>query len=262
MQWQDKVIWVTGASSGLGLQLATDLAKRGNHVIASGRNRQAILALQQRFPNLVECLDFDATQAAHWESVPGRLKQLTDSLDAIFMVAGVCEYIDTIPTNLSVYRRVFEVNFFAAVQTVHCALPLLRASEWQSAKRWSPCIIGIGSLSAHLPLTRAEAYGASKAAFEYWLHSLRIDLQPENIAVSVVSPGFVDTPLTQKNDFAMPFLLTAEEASARILKKTEQLPYFYAFPKRLWCLIRLMASCKVVWYRWLAAKLRKNSHLL
>jgi short-subunit dehydrogenase len=95
----------------------------------------------------------------------------------------------------------------------------------------------VASQVTNAPFAKAEAYGASKAALQYFFNSLRIDLAPENIDVSVVNPGFVDTPLTRKNDFDMPFLMDVDDAAQRIIKQLSSRPRSYSFPKRLQALL-------------------------
>ena len=105
-------------------------------------------------------------------------------------------------------------------------LPLLQKSDQGT--------LAIVSSLAHLfPFTKAEAYGASKAALSYFADSLRVDLTDLGITVSLIEPGFVDTPLTQKNDFKMPFLLQVDDAAARIRKGLQAQQQRIRFPKRL-----------------------------
>jgi NAD(P)-dependent dehydrogenase (short-subunit alcohol dehydrogenase family) len=93
----------------------------------------------------------------------------------------------------------------------------------------------------YLPLPRAEAYGASKAGMRYLLEALRIDLAGEDIAVTVVSPGFVDTPLTQKNDFAMPMRWPVDKAARQIAERLDKRPYEIAFPGPFIAILLLLA---------------------
>ena len=109
--------------------------------------------------------------------------------------------------------------------SIEGVLPPLRRSS-------DPHLVGIGSSAAYVPLPRAEAYGSSKAAIAYLMDTLRITLRPEGIMVSLVAPGFVKTPLTDRNDFPMPSILTVEQASEAIMRGiTKKQPEIH-FPKR------------------------------
>jgi short-subunit dehydrogenase len=96
-----------------------------------------------------------------------------------------------------------------------------------------PKLAIVSSLAHYFPFTRAEAYGASKAALSYFTDSLRVDIAGSGIQVTLVEPGFIDTPLTQANDFSMPFMLTAEDAASRIANAIHKGALRYRFPKRL-----------------------------
>ncbi|GLS27978.1 SDR family NAD(P)-dependent oxidoreductase [Marinibactrum halimedae] len=254
-QCRGNIIWLTGASSGIGLQLAKDLVAEGNFVILSGRNKAPMEVLRQEFPNCIHIIDFDLSDTNAWQDVTLQLKEVTDSIDILIMAAGVCEYVNDCRPATDLYRRVFEINFFAAVKTVEVALGFLTRAQNRGY------IVGVGSLSAQVGFSRAQAYGASKAAFEYWLDCLRIDLHAKNIDVSVVSPGFVDTPLTKKNDFSMPGLMTVEDASERIINGMSHRKMHIRFPKRLFWPLRLASIFSQLWYKRIALKLRRQQSL-
>jgi NAD(P)-dependent dehydrogenase (short-subunit alcohol dehydrogenase family) len=120
-------------------------------------------------------------------------------------------------------QRVLNSNLLSAGYCIEAALPLLRAGN-------QPHLVGVASSVTYLPLPRAGAYGASKAALRYLLQSLRIDLAAEGIDVTVVSPGFVDTPLTARNDFAMPMSWPAAKAARHIHKRLSHRDLEIAFP--------------------------------
>ncbi|BFM06274.1 SDR family oxidoreductase [Halioxenophilus aromaticivorans] len=250
-----KNVWLTGASSGIGKALAGELVSQGHFVIASGRNQNALDELKAKYPNHVETLAFDATSDADWESLPGRLAQVVDQLEMVVMAAGVCDYIDAPDADVEVYRKVFEVNFFAGVRTVNCALPFLERSDLTRQ------VAGVGSLSAQAAFTRAQAYGASKSALEYWLECQRLDLSAREISVTVISPGFVDTPMTEQNDFSMPGKISAEQAAQIIAQGLEDKKMYIRFPKRLYWPLRLARWVPGLWFGWLADKIQRRDDL-
>ena len=100
-------------------------------------------------------------------------------------------------------------------------------------------LVFISSIASQLPFPKAQAYGASKAGVDYFANSLRLDLKSHGINVTLVHPGFIKTPLTEKNDFPMPFMLTANEAALRIYQGVKSRKDYLHFPKRLSLLLKL-----------------------
>ena len=120
-------------------------------------------------------------------------------------------------------KRVNDINYMGFVYGIEAALPLLRESK-------DPYLVGMSSTVAWTGLPRAEAYGTSKAAIRHFLESLRVDLDPEGIDVSIICPGFVKTPLTDKNDFAMPMRITSEKAAEYIIRGMSSRKHEISFP--------------------------------
>ena len=243
-----KVIWVTGASSGLGRSMALQLAASGNGVIASARNEAELNKLAADNANIVP-LVCDITDENAMDAVRAQLTEISPRLDQVILNAGNCEYLDFPEPDWSAVRRVMEVNFFGTVNCVKIALPLLRNSSSDRAH-----VVAVASQVTAAPFPRAEAYGASKAAMRYFFDSLRIDLASEDIDVTVVNPGFVDTPLTRKNDFPMPFLMPVDEAATRIIKNIAARPRTYSFPLRLSALLLLSKLMPGLWQKMVAPK--------
>jgi short-subunit dehydrogenase len=247
----EKVIWITGASSGLGRSLALALAARGNPVIASARNQSELERIAALESNIV-ALPCDITDAAALGAAREAIAGITPHLDQVILNAGTCEYLDFPQPDWKAVRRVMEINFFGTLNCLELALPFLRHG---AAER--PHIVAIASQVTAAPFPRAEAYGASKAALQYFFDSLRIDLASENIDVTLVNPGFVDTPLTRKNDFEMPFLMHADQAAARIIRNIESRPFSYSFPLRLSALLALSRFMPRLWQKAVATR---NDH--
>ena len=227
-------IIITGATSGIGRQLALDYNNDGHMVWAVGRSDEELQKLaQQGLKTLqVDLLDREATLSCFAS---------LDVIDLAVLAAGSCEYIDLPDFDSAMVARVMRINVETMAHSIEALLPALRKSA-------SAHLVGVGSSAAYLPLPRAEAYGASKAAVAYLIKTLRITLAGEGIAVSLVCPGFVKTPLTDLNDFPMPFMVDVEEASKAIRKgiarrKTEihfpaiftgTMKFFALLPQALW----------------------------
>ena len=250
-----KSIWLTGASSGIGYALAKLLIENNNFVVVSARTQAKLEPLKTLGGDRVSIVTMDVADSESMKSAADRIGQHTDHLDMVIVCAGTCEYDDGPDLNIDMYRRVMQTNYFGAVETIHTALPFLKRSE-QKAQ-----IIGVSSLTTVAPFPRAEAYGASKAALEYFLLSLKVDLTPQGIDVFVVRPGFVDTPLTQKNDFEMPFLINSEQAAKAIVDGIAKGKTMIDFPKRMSYLLRTLNYCSSFWFKVVAPKLRKSDTL-
>lgn len=255
-------IWITGASSGMGAALAALLAAQGNFVIVSARRTDALLQLQQQYPANIDILPCDVGDEQDMRAVAALLEQRYTALDALVINAGVCEYIDvghdSWPLDVQSMRRVFDVNLFGAVHAVNAALPLLRKTLAETAASM-PAIFGVTSLSTYAAFPRAEAYGASKAALRYFLEALRTDIAREGITVTIISPGFVETPLTAQNDFPMPTMIGADAAAREIARAMQTRPLEHAFPFLLVQLLRLARACPRLWHRYLAPKLSRSA---
>ncbi|MFT7128281.1 MAG: short-subunit dehydrogenase [Gammaproteobacteria bacterium] len=248
-----RVIWLTGASSGIGRCLALDLASEGHHVIVSARSTSELRVLETLSANIT-ALPCDITDVGGLSDLQSRLSAVSAHLDQIILCAGNCEYLNFPEPDWEAVFRVMEVNYFGAVNCVKLALPMLLAS---TVKR--PHIVSVASMvtKAHFP--KAEAYGASKAAVQYFFNSLRLDLVASNIDVTVVNPGFVDTPLTQKNDFPMPFLTTAEKASKRTIRALKSRPKNVSLSKRLSFLLAMAKLMPALWQKIVLADNKNKS---
>ncbi|WP_028110093.1 SDR family NAD(P)-dependent oxidoreductase [Ferrimonas futtsuensis] len=220
-------ILITGATSGIGKQLAMDYVAAGHRVIGCGRNQQALAELASMG---IESLGFDA---GDYEQVLASLGNLED-LDLAILNAGTCEYVNH-PRQFDgkMLERVMQTNVIGVGYCLEALLPRM--------ERGSRVAL-MGSIASALPLPRAEAYGASKAAIEYLAKTLALDLRPHGIGVSLIRPGFVRTPLTDKNDFAMPMRVEVSEASRIIRRELAKGVEEIHFPKGFTRLLKLLGS--------------------
>jgi len=251
-QKESQIIWVTGASSGLGRSLVLLLANLGHQVIASARGVKALQELHLLNNNIC-AIPCDINDESSLASAQSLIISKFSAIDQIILNAGSCEYLDFPEPDWLAIRRVMEVNYFGTINCLKVALPLLRNSH--SSR---PHIVAIASQVTNAPFPRSEAYGASKAALQYFFDCLRHDLAADSIDVTVVNPGFVDTPLTRKNNFDMPFLMDVDEAANRIIKNIASRPRVYTFPKRLQGLLLISKFLPNVWQKMVAQK-DKNS---
>lgn len=240
-------IWITGGGSGIGREMALLYAREGHDVVISGRTEDklkdvVVAAEAEQLRGKVRALVFDVTNAGEVESARNRLNLIFGYLDLVILNAGSCEYIKGQQLDVALFRRVMDTNLFGQINALNAALPLLRLAPER------PLVAGICSLAAFIGFPRAEAYGASKAAARYFLHSARTDFK-DVMDVTVVNPGFVTTPMTARNDFPMPFLMDASRAARRIAGALRRRPLEYNFPARLVFALRAAQLFNRLWYR-------------
>lgn len=219
-----KRIWLTGASSGIGAALAEELLRAGHQLALSARTLAPLEDFAERYGDQVLVVPGDLGDPLQVHQIGNRIDRTWGALDCVILNAGTCEYIDVAHFEAAMVERVMRANLFSASHCIEAALPLLRRGK-------RPHLVGVGSSVTFLTLPRAGAYGASKAAMRYLLDSLRIDLADSGIDVTLVSPGFVDTPLTRRNDFPMPLRWSAQRAARHIATALERRPQEIAFPR-------------------------------
>ncbi len=228
-------VLITGATSGIGRQLALDYRRAGWQVWGCGRDGER---LQELGLHGITPLQFDARDSAALAEAAAGLP----SLDLLILNAGNCEYMDVAEGfDSALFARVIEINLIATGHALAALLPRLASGSRLAI---------VGSSVSWLPLPRAEAYGASKAALDYLAHTLRLDLASKGIGVTLIRPGFVQTPLTAKNDFPMPCLVTVEEASRAIMGGLAAGRHQIHFPRRFIWLLRLLGALPTgLWLR-------------
>ncbi len=250
--WAGKTVWITGASSGIGRVLSLKLAKLGCTVVISARRADVLQEIAQQAPRKILPLAADIADSKLRDQISAQLQDRVEAIDVAIFSAGVAEYEDDLRFYCEQYQRVFDVNFFGLVNSVAIAMPLLKKSSYK------PYIVGITSMTIFAGFPRAEVYGASKAAADHFLKSLRMDLPTSEFDVSIIRPGFVRTPMTSVNDFPMPFIMSAEAAAERIVNAMNKRKLFVNFPWRLSIVLKLLSRCPRIWYNLLAAKMRRR----
>jgi short-subunit dehydrogenase len=199
-------IWVTGASSGIGAALARELADRGARVAISARSadRLAVVSGGRMVVVPVDVTDRSATVAAGQQ-----VREALGGLDVAVLNAGTWSRFHVEPWDSSLFAEHLQVNVMGAVHTLEAVLPQMLAAGRGR-------IVGTASVAGYRGLPGSEAYGAGKAALLNLLEALRGSLMPRGIVVQTVSPGFVRTPMTDRNRFPMPFLVEPEAAARTI----------------------------------------------
>ena len=233
-------ILITGTTSGIGLKLAQDYLAAGNTVYCCGRN-QTVLQLVDAYSDRAIPVSFDVQDRADCLAALAALPEL----DLVILNAGTCEYIDASNFDAASFERVIRINLIGLANCLQALIPKLAEGSSLSL---------MGSSSSYLPLPRAEAYGASKAAIEYLAKTLAITLGKEGIHVSYIAPGFVETPLTDLNDFPMPMRVDVEFASRRIRHGLERKQSEIHFPRLFTGFMKTLSLLPFAWQRFLLSK--------
>ncbi len=225
---QDGVVWITGASSGIGRSVALEFARRGWTVAASARRESELEALALETSALkgrIIAHAADVTDAAGMERVAEAIETAHGPIALAFFNAGIAPYMTAPNIDIAAVKQAFDVNVFGVVHGLAAIMPRM-------AKRGFGQIGVNASIAGYGGLPRAAAYGATKAAMIHMCEALRFDCENLGLVMQVINPGFVETPLTGKNDFPMPFLVKQDEAARRVVDGFATGGFEITFPRR------------------------------
>ncbi len=229
--WSGKTVWMIGASTGIGQATASALHARGAHVVVSARKAQALKAFVTEHPGSV-ALALDATDG---DAIRAATQNLLAQgpLDCVVYCAGHYQAMRADAIDLPDMLRHVDVNYLGALRVMDAVLPALIA-------RGGGHFSLVGSVAGYRGLPNSLAYGPTKAALINLAETLYTDLHDKGVGISIINPGFVQTPLTAGNNFDMPALLTPEQAAQAILKGWAQGRFEIHFPKRFTLGLKLL----------------------
>jgi len=230
----DKVAWVTGAGKGIGRTLVQRLAEDGWYVAASARTEEDLDTLAAQCPSdHVRGFPVDITDAAQTAATLMDIARQLGMPRLAVLNAGT--HIPMTADDFSVerFRRLVETNLMG---TVHCLAELMPRFIERNAGH----IAVVASLAGYRGLPTAAAYGATKAGLINMCEALRPELERHGVRLTLINPGFVETPLTARNDFPMPFLISAEEAVDHIMRGLNGGAFEVSFPRRFAVLMKLL----------------------
>lgn len=221
------IVWIVGASSGIGRALAFKLAREGHQVAISARSEDKLQEMAQEAPDgRLHPFALDATDEEGVKAVLTAVEDKLGPVDQMVFSAGYWKLMDLDGLTTDLFRKHFEVNVFAAITTV-----LTTYQRMKTRQRGRIAIIS--SVAGFRGIPGAAPYGASKAALTHFAEAIMPEAKDCGIAVQVIHPGFVETPMTADNPFSMPFIVTAAEAADRIAKGLKSDEFEIAFPKRM-----------------------------
>lgn len=225
-----KTILITGASSGIGAGLAQVYAKKNRHLYLIGRDAARLEKIAQICHEMSVIVEAKSIDVMDKKAMSTWILSCDDKtpLDLVIANAGVSNAGETV--SYEVNQTIFDINLQGVLNTIHPILPRMQA-------RKSGHIVLMSSLAAYRALARAPAYGATKAAVKAYGEALGAQLEKDNVDVTVVCPGFIKTPLTDKNKFNMPFLMTLGDAVKRIQNGIANKKLLIAFPWPLHLLV-------------------------
>jgi len=230
-EWTGLRVWLVGASTGIGRATAIALHAAGAKVIVSARNVQALQTLVEAHPGMrAEALD--VTDRLGVARVTRRLLA-QGPLDVVCYCAGYYQAMRATAQDLDVLLQHQKVNYVGALHVLDAVLPAMRA---HGKGHFSL----VSSVAGFRGLPQSLAYGPTKAALINLAEAMYLDLHDQGLGVSVITPGFVDTPLTAHNDFTMPALTTPEAAAQAILSGWQRGEFGIHFPKRFTRVMKLL----------------------
>jgi short-subunit dehydrogenase len=229
-------VWITGGSQGIGKALALELAKRGRNVIVSARSREKLEAVAEESRYLagkVETVPLDVTDRQATAAAIAEIEKNQGEIAVAVLNAGTHEPVDASNFDPDVFERLMAINVMGVT---NCLGPLIGRMKTRDGGR----IAVVASLSGYTGLPTASAYGASKAALINMTEAMKVELEPHGIRMQIVNPGFVKTPLTDKNTFEMPFLIPAEQAARAFADGLDSNRFEIVFPRRFAYILKLV----------------------
>lgn len=221
-------IWITGASSGIGAEVAQLYATAGHTVFASARNQATLDTMAAASVDLngeIIACPLDVTDGDSVKKAFEQIEQYSSKLDLVILNAGYYEPVEFKELTIEHFEKTYDVNLLGLVR---CLLPSL--TYFTNINQGHIAIVS--SVSGYRGLPKAAAYGSSKAALINMAESLKPECNAHGIKLSLVNPGFVKSKLTDQNNFKMPFIMETDDAAKRIVRGLESNAFELTFPKR------------------------------
>jgi len=249
--WRGMRVWIVGASSGIGAGLANALLARGARVAVSARRTEELERLAEPHGAQALALPFDVTDDAAPAPALQRMLSTWGGVDLVVLCSGSHQPVRAWELESAAARRLLDVNVNGVI---NCLPPVIR----QLLQQGNGGVAVVSSVAGYGGLPTALVYGASKAALINLAETLYLDLAPRGIGVYVINPGFVKTPLTDRNTFAMPALISVETAAEAIISGFARGDFEIHFPKRFTLWLKLL---RLLPYRWYFALVHKGTGL-
>ena len=246
-----KTIWITGGSTGIGKALAIKFANEGWNVAISARRENLLEEISNEYENIIS-FPLDVTKKENCKEVFNQIKSKFENIDICFFSTGTWDPKKEKDIDVEQIENVFKVNFFGTLNSI-------KAVEEYFKNKKSGTITIVSSIAGYRGLPNSTGYGPSKSALNNLAESLYFDFGRSNVRVCLVSPGFIKTPMTDKNDFNMPFLKTPKYAAEKIYDGLVNKNSFEIhFPKSLTMILKILGFLPNKIYFGLISKLTKH----
>ncbi len=258
MSLRDVVVWITGASSGIGEALIAPLVARGARVALSARRGGMIAAHADAWRARgadVRAFPLDVTDWPQNRAVVAEIEQAFGRIDLAILNAGSHVLGTAKPFDAQQFADNMTLNYFGMLYGIDAVLPGM-------LQRGRGHIAGVSSLAGLRPLPTAGAYGASKAAASHMLDAIRFDLEPRGVLVTNITPGFVRTPLTDRNRYRMPFLMEVDRAAEIVVAGLERGKREIHFPKPLSWTVKTLRVLPYPIYQWIIGRSTRDRQKL
>jgi short-subunit dehydrogenase len=233
--WSKKVVFITGASSGIGHALAVELGRKGASLGLLARRAETLREIAKEVEEAggqALALPADVRDAEAVREAANQLREKFGRVDVLVANAGVGVTTDAKNLQAKEVADVMGINVLGAVNSVTAVLP-------EMVEQGSGQLVAISSLAAYRGLPKSAAYCASKAALSAFFESLRVDLRESGVNVTIIHPGFIKTPLTAGRHAQMPYLMELDDAIKKIIRAIETRKKSYAFPWQLATISRI-----------------------
>lgn len=241
--WPGRRVWLIGASSGIGRALAHELHARGAQVVVSARGARALQEFVDTHAG-AEALPLDVTDAAATAAASAQL-QAQGPLDLVLYCVGCFKPMRATAIDLDELLWHQQVNYAGALHVVASVIPGMLVA---AAAGRQPHFSVVSSVAGLRGLPQGLAYGPPKAALIHLAETLYLDLHPKGVGVSVIEPGFVETPMTAQNEFPMPAMISAEHAARAILRGWSRGSFAVHFPRRFTGVLKALQLLPYRWY--------------
>ena len=246
-----KTIWITGGSTGIGKALAIKFSNKGWNVAVSARREELLKELSNQYEN-ISAFTLDVTDKEKCSEVFNKIKDKYKDIDICFFSTGTWDPKKEKEIDVDQIEDVFKVNFFGTVNTI-------KAVEKYFRDKKQGIITIVSSIAGYRGLPNSTGYGPSKSALNNFAESLYFDFKRFGVRVCLVSPGFIKTPMTDKNDFKMPFLKTPEYAAEKIYDELINKNNFEIhFPKALTIILKILSFLPSKMYFSLVGQMTKH----
>ncbi|MDH5723626.1 MAG: SDR family NAD(P)-dependent oxidoreductase [Alphaproteobacteria bacterium] len=250
--YSGKTVWIIGASSGIGAALARELSDRGARIILSARREntlEEVLGTLCGEGHLVYPLDVRDVYAV--QSIIADFQDKNIAVDSVIFMPALYGQHSSKGHDIDLIHQMIAVNLTGAFNLVHYLGPFFKKQGYGQ-------IVLCASIAGYRGLPMGQPYCATKAGLASYAESLKLDLKKDNIDVKLISPGFVRTPLTDKNDFPMPFMIEAEDAAKAIADGLNQKGFEIHFPKHMTILAKILRVMPGFCYFWVMGIILKK----